>query len=117
MEATDVNMVLDKLAEKLGVAVEVLKPGLETLAREYAAFHTVFAWSCVAGIAFVLAIAGCILLATFRNSDDGTVQGGRVGAVIVGGVGTLLLGVGVVHNFACAAAPTLGVLRILLGDQ
>jgi len=134
MEATNaaeqVNTVIDKLAEKLGIAVEQVKPLAETVIREYQLQSIAGAVACG-----ILVVIGLLTLRWFAHSirkvlkeapegfgrnEDATSMGQDV-RIFLSVVGSIVM---VIFSFACswwivrfvrqACAPTYFCLLELL---
>ncbi len=129
MDAEQVNQVVEKLAEKVGVAAEKLQPLGEQVIREYQAEQVVmviaFGAMLLAGLALM---AQCVFraprlcaagTATTRYTPEETKAHVAAAISIVLGCIGMLLGVagviqGVVH-MGRACAPTYHCLKALMG--
>lgn len=119
MDANDVNQVVDKVAEKLGMAVEKVAPLCEQVIREFQMVSIMQAVGCFLMAAAVL-VAGRQLsrwCARERNEDDNAGEWGA--ALFITRVGSwvacfILVGVGVFTFIPRALAPTYYCLKELL---
>lgn len=118
MQADQINEVVDKLSEKIGVAVGSLEPLAEEIVSEVVVRGAVGAT--LAGVAWVATLVGLVVLGRHLRRTWGTEIGdGEAG--LLGGAGLFLLvalvvsSVGVTQCCSQAVAPRLFLLRELLG--
>ncbi len=128
MDASQVNEVVDKLAEKVGIAADKLQPLAEQAIREYQMSQIVGA--VVAGVFLLLGlvlIAQCVrrLPRLLTECEEATstraqAQPATVAtlSVILGIIGLFMSIITLVEGLACArraVAPTYHCLRALMG--
>ena len=88
MDASQVNQVVDKLAEKIGLAVDKVQPIAEEVVRQYAAREVFMARSLLAFsvLCITAAVMGAYSLCTMddKESSEGKIVA-SIMAVMVGG--------------------------------
>lgn len=107
----DWGSLLDKLAEKLGVAVEALRPLAETVVREYVLMHIFWGGALLlAAAASVAGIRWSLRIPTAVMDDDNPA---RVLLPLLLGLAALVFFLVGMMSVAQALAPHYGLLRSL----
>ena len=116
MDANSLNQVVDKVAEKLGIAVEKAAPIAEQVVKEYAARAEVGAVACaVVGIVgFLMLIAGLVVLSWSVSKDNPLGSCLAFASALMGAIGAITGTANYILYRMEAVAPTYYVLKELL---
>ena len=122
MEPSDVNVIVDNLANKIGVAAEKMQPIAEEMVQEVVRSNMVFVYSCVAVFLVALLLSWTHCYICFRcakkTSDEDTQTawevGGVIPAAIVMLIATIACSVNAVTHLADALKPTIIVAEKFL---
>ncbi|KKN99074.1 hypothetical protein LCGC14_0143220 [marine sediment metagenome] len=123
MDVNDVSVIVDSLADKVGMAAERILPVAETMIEEVVRSNTFAAWTCLAVWPLFVALGvalfwGCFNLAKrCRQKEDGSIiriVGGIFGTLIVVG-STIVCLVNSIAYYMDALQPTTIVVQRILG--
>lgn len=109
MKADEINKVIDKLAEKIGVAVEKVEPIAQEVIEQVQSRALLQGFSCIALIVFFMVI---IFLVNYMKDNDEKYEEARLGLTSVATVIILIISMVAIGKFSTYIAPLAYILGV-----